>query len=110
MNTAIIGISCVEHQNSKALSSIPAIVQPWDATGLNISTRVTERKEDRGDLMEGSTEAISAMKGSSNEREEKKKGKKGRTYSGRESAASTSEGPYLPKAAPTRVHAIRGTR
>lgn len=59
-------------------SSTPANVQPWDATGLNISTRVTERKEDRGDLTGGraDAEAINATKGPSNEREKKKKGKK----------------------------------
>jgi len=37
-------------------SFIPTNVQPWDATGLNISTRVTERKEDRGDLTGGSAD------------------------------------------------------
>lgn len=67
------------HEDSEDLSRVsPLNVQPWDATGLNVSMRVTERKEDRGDLTGGSTdvEAVSATKGPSNEREKKKKGKK----------------------------------
>lgn len=56
----------------------PYNVQPWDATGLNISTRVTERKEDRGGLTGGSAdaEAISATEEPSNEKEKKKKRRK----------------------------------
>jgi len=72
---------------------------------LNISTRVTE-KEDRGDLMgECWCRSFKRDEGSVEwKRKEKERKKVG------ESAVSASGNPFLPKAAPTRVHAIRGTR